>query len=165
MDSKTVSSKDTALRTFNETIEHDGIRAALAYLLSLSDFRFISIFRSHGDQSTAVVFYDRENPDVLRVDEVPSTATYCHIATKTKSVFSTDNSLEDSRLTLHAARESVQAYWGLPVITPEGEILGTLCQYDVVPRDVGQIDLALMVEVASTLEQKHLIPPYPDRPA
>ncbi len=67
-------------------------------------------------------------------------------------------------MTEHAARQTVRSYWGLPVMTPEGEVLGTLCLYDEVPRDPGQVDLALMVEVASTLEQKGLVPPYPNLP-
>jgi GAF domain-containing protein len=164
MDSDTVS-KDAAFRKFNETVAQRGIRAGLAYLLSLTDFRFIAIFRRNGDKATAAVFYDRENPDVLHVDEVPASATYCDIAVKTKSVFATGNSEQDPRLTSHAARERVQAYWGLPVMTPEGELVGTLCHYDVVPRDPSQIDLELMVEVASTLEQQGLVPPYPQTSA
>ncbi len=158
-------SKDVAFRRFNETVAQAGIRAGLAYLLSLTDFRFIAIFRRNGDKATAAVFYDRENPDVLRVDEVPASVAYCDLAVQTRSVFMTGDSMHDPRLTTHPARESVQAYWGLPVITPEGQILGTLCQYDVVPRDPSQIDLELMVEVASTLEQQGLVPPYPQMPA
>lgn len=163
MDSSAVDT-DTAFRRFTETMAQAGLRPALAYLLSLTEFRFIAIFRSQGDKATAAVFYDRENPDVLRVDELPDTATYCHIATQTKSPFATGNSLADPRLAAHAARETVRSYWGLPVMTPEGEVLGTLCQYDVVPRDPSQVNLELMVEVASTLEQKGLVPPYPDLP-
>ena len=50
-------------------------------------------------------------------------------------------------------------------MTPEGDVLGSLCLYDEVPRDPRQVDLALMVEVASTLEQKGLVPPYPESPS
>jgi GAF domain-containing protein len=164
MDSHTAG-KDAAFRRFNETLAQDGLRAALAYLLSLSDFRFIALFRQHGDKANAAVFYDREHPEVLRVDEVPASATYCQLAIQSKSPFKTGDALADPRLTSHAAREAVQSYWGLPVMTPEGEILGTLCTYDVVPRDPQQIDLQLMVEVASTIEQKGLVPPYPARAA
>jgi GAF domain-containing protein len=99
----------------------------------------------------------------LRVDEVAASATYCHLAVQSKTLFATADSLRDPRLAEHAARQTVQSYWGLPVMTPEGDVLGTLCLYDEVPRDPGQVDLALMVEVASTLEQKGLVPPYPEQ--
>ena len=39
-------------------------------------------------------------------------------------------------------------------MTPEGEILGTLCYYDQVPRDPAQLDLELMLRVASSLAQQ-----------
>jgi GAF domain-containing protein len=158
-------SKEAAFVRFNDTLVRDGLRPALAYLLSLSDFRFIAIFRSQGDRSRPAVFYDREQPETLSVDEVPSSATYCSLAIKSKSVFETSNAPQDPRLTSHAAREAVQSYWGLPVMTPEGEILGTLCQYDVVPRDTQHVDLQLMVEVASLLQQRGLVPPYPMSPS
>ena len=157
--------KDAAFRRFSETLHHDGLRPALADLLGRTDFRFIAIFRTSGDKTTAVVFYDREHPDVLRVGEVASSATYCHLAVQSKSQFETADSLQDPRLTEHPARQAVQSYWGLPVMTPEGDVLGSLCLYDEVPRDPRQVDLALMVEVASTLEQKGLVPPYPESPS
>lgn len=161
MDSKSVST-ETAFRQFTETCAHAGVRSALAYLLSLTDYRYIAIFRRNGDKATAAVFYDRNNPEILRVEEVPAAATYCHLAIEAKAVFTTANSLEDRRLSSHEARHAVQAYWGVPLMTPEGEILGTLCQYDDVPRDPSQVDLELMVEVASTLAQKGDVPPYPE---
>jgi hypothetical protein len=161
MDSKKNVSTEAAFHQFTEIVANAGVRPALAYLLSLTDYRYIAIFRRRGDKATAAVYYDRDNPDVLRVDEVPASATYCSLASADKALFTTANALEDPRLTLHPARRAVQAYWGVPVMTPEGHILGTLCQYDDVPRDPSQVDFELMIEVASTLEQKGLVPPYP----
>ena len=47
------------------------------------------------------------------------------------------------------------------VFDPEGQLLGTLCHYDVVPRDASQLDLELLVQVAATLQQGDHVPPYP----
>jgi GAF domain-containing protein len=150
--------------TFSATLQAVGLRAALAEQLLLTDYRFIAIFRFDGGRANAAVFYDRDNPEVRRVDEVPSGATYCVFARETRSPFITDDAMADERLAGHAAREQVRAYCGVPILTPEGELLGTLCHYDVVPRDAAQIDLALMCEIASALEQQHRVPPYPARP-
>ncbi len=146
---------------FSKILASDGLRPALADLLSDTDYRFIAIFRFNGDRATAAVFYDRENPDVLRVDEVPAKATYCCYARDAKGAFVTANALLDARLEGHVAREHVQAYCGVPIMTPEGEILGTLCHYDLVPRDPAQIDLELICQIASALEQGDHVPPYP----
>ncbi len=150
-----------AFAEFKRTLETSGLRAALAYLSSLTDFRFIALFRFEGDRANAAAFYDRERPQVSSLDEVPAHATYCRFARDARGVFATADAPNDPRLAGHAARDAVRSYWGVPVITPEGEILATLCHYDVQPRDPRQIDLELMLAVASTLERERLIPPYP----
>ncbi len=157
-------STETAFREFSDILRQDGLRPALAYLLDLTDYRYIAIFRNNGDRSNAAVYYDRQHPQVLAIDEVPAAATYCQIAVETRAPFSTGNALQDPRLVSHPARQTVQAYCGFPVITPEGEILGTLCHYDVEPRDAGQINVELMVAVVSAIEQQGLVPPYPHQP-
>jgi GAF domain-containing protein len=156
-------STETAFREFSDMLRQAGLRPALTYLLGLTDYRYIAIFRSDGDKANAAVYYDREHPQVLAIDEVPAAATYCQIAVETRAPFSTDHALQDPRLVSHPARQTVQAYCGFPVITPEGEILGTLCHYDVVPRDAGQINVELMLAVVSAIEQQGLVPPYPQR--
>lgn len=164
MRANTVSTED-AFRQFSDTVSRDGLRSALAYLLGLTDFRYIAIFRRRGDKAAAAAYYDREQPEVMAVDEVPASATYCQLAIESRAPFVTANAPRDPRLELHPARQAVQSYSGVPVMTPEGELLGTLCLYDEVPRDPAQIDLELIVTVASAIEQRGLVPPYPTRPS
>ena len=76
-------------------------------------------------------------------------------------MFTTANALTDTRLDRHPAREAVLAYCGVPVMDSSGNLLGTLCHYDVVPRDPSQLDMALLLQVAVALEQGHHVPPYP----
>ena len=147
--------------TFSRTLQASGVRAALAYLLGLTDYRFISIFQFENGQANAAVYYDRENPQVLGVDEVPDTATYCCYVRDSGGAFMTANAMQDPRLEHHPARASVSAYCGVPVMDPEGVLIGTLCHYDVVPRDLQQIDMELMVQVASALAYGGHVPPYP----
>ena len=154
---------DEAFARFSDTLEAAGLRAALAYLLGLTDYRFIAIFRFAEGRANAAVFYDRENPDVWAVDEVSASATYCCYARDARGVFKTADAMLDPRLAGHVAREVVQSYCGVPVMTAEGEILGTLCHYDLVPRDPEQVDLMLMLQVASRLVQRCLVPPYPHK--
>lgn len=159
-----IESTAQAFEQFADVLAERGLRHALAHLLELTDYRFIAIFRFENGKANAAVFYDRENPEVLNAEEVPADATYCCFARDARGVFATANSLEDGRLTSHVAREVVQSYCGVPVMTPEGEILGTLCHYDLVPRDPAQIDLALLVQVASALAYGNHVPPYPRGP-
>jgi GAF domain-containing protein len=151
-----------AFERFEETLHTQGVRAALAFIVSLSDYRFVGIFRFRDGKATAAVHVDRKKPQQLRSPEVPETATYCCYVRDSRGVFTTANALQDSRLTDHPARTDVLAYCGVPVMDAEGQLLGTLCHYDVVPRDPQQLDLPLLIQVASTLARGGHVPPYPD---
>jgi GAF domain-containing protein len=157
---KTALTTDEAFEAFMQTFEAEGVRAGLAYLLALTDYRFIGIFRFEGGRANAAVHFDRENPGQLTAQEVPETATYCCYVRDSRGVFTTANAMRDDRLINHPARDVVLSYCGVPVMTSEGEILGTLCHYDLVPRNPKQVDLALMLQVASTLAQRQAVPPY-----
>ena len=152
---------DEAFDRFSATLDRDGLRDALAELLSLTDYRFIAIFSFQGDRANAAVFDDREQPNVTTTVEVPAKATYCSFVRDARGVFSTADAMHDTRIADHPKREVVQSYCGVPVITAEGDILGTLCHYDLVPRDPTQLDLELMLRVASLLAYRNLVPPYP----
>ena len=156
---------DETFTRFAAMLEAAGLRAALAYLLSLTDYRFIAIFRFDGDKANAAVYVDRDNPDVLGVDEAPADATYCCYVRDSRGVFSTADAMSDPRVIDHVARDVVMSYCGVPVMTAEGEILGTLCYYDLVPRDPNQVDLMLILQVASLLGRSGLVPPYPQAAA
>ena len=156
---------DETFTRFAATLEAAGLRAALACLLGLTDYRFIAIFRLKSGKANAAVYVDRDNPEVLGVDEVPASATYCCYVRDARGVFSTADAMSDPRLTGHAAREVVKSYCGVPVMTAEGEIRGTLYHYDLVPRDPDQVDLMLILQVASLLGRSGLVPPYPQAAA
>ncbi len=146
---------------FAVTMNTDGLRDALAVLLKRTDYRFIGIWRFQDGKANAAVHYDREQPEVLTAAEVADTATYCCYVRESKAPFMTPNSLIDARLAQHPAREQVLTYCGVPLMDSAGTLLGTLCHYDLVPRDPKQVDLELMLNVASFLTLGGHVPPYP----
>lgn len=156
-----VQASQAAFDEFSRTLSSSGLRPALAYLLSLTDYRFIAIFRFENGKANAAVYVDRENPEGLGVAEVPEQATYCCFVRDSGGAFMTADSMQDPRVEGHVARAAVRAYCGVPVMDAEGAMMGTLCHYDVVPRDPKQIDLELMVQVASALAYGDHVPPYP----
>jgi GAF domain-containing protein len=151
-----------AFAQFSQKLHASGLREALSYLLHLTDFRFIGIFRFRDGMATAAAHVDRENPAELRTAEVADSATYCCYVHNGRQAFTTLDAMADPRLLAHVARAAVRAYAGVPVMDSEGTVLGTLCHYDVVPRDPAQVDLGLMLEVASALAYGGHVPPYPE---
>ena len=150
-----------AFSVFSKLLESDGIRAAMYSLLRRTDYRFISIFRFQGGMATSAVHVDREDLTATQAGEVPETATYCCYVRDGHGAFVTADALMDPRTVNHAAREAVRAYCGIPIIDPEGGLIGTLCHYDFAPRDPGQLDLELLLQAASAIERSGLVPPYP----
>ncbi len=150
-----------AFANYVVTLKAEGIREALAGLLKRTDYRFIGIWRFQDGKANAAVHYDRENPDETTATEVPEDATYCCFVRETGQPFKTPNALVDERAVNHPARSTVLTYCGVPVMDSSGAILGTLCHYDLVPRDPEQISLELMLSVASYLALGGHVPPYP----
>lgn len=155
------TSRDAIFAQVQATLLQSGVRASLVHLLTGIDYRFIGIFRFEGGMATAAVHYDRENPDQLRIAEVPQNTTYCYFIKESRGVFTTGNSLADERLVMHPARSTVLSYCGVPIVDREGALLGSLCCYDVVPRSVEQVDMGLMMRVANMLAEGKHVPPYP----
>ncbi len=150
-----------AFNVFTKLLETDGIRSALYAVLRQSDYRFISIFRFKGGKATSVVHVDRENLSLTQADEVADTATYCCYVRDQGGPFITADALTDPRTALHPAREVIRSYCGIPIVEPEGHLIGTLCHYDIVPRDPDQLNLPLLLQVSSALARSGQVPPYP----
>jgi GAF domain-containing protein len=149
----TMFSERDAFERFTEILTNAGIRPALAFLLSLTDYRFIAIFVFDDDNVETIAFYDRENPHAENSEVVPIDSTYCCYVRDSRGIFTTANALQDARTIGHPKRQVLTAYCGVPILDSEGVILGTLCHYDVVPRDAEQINLPLMLSVAVELSK------------
>ena len=152
---------DQAFETFVATLNADGLRHALATLVERTDYRFIGLWRFQDGKANAAVHFDRENPEVLSAQEVSEDATYCCYVREARQPFTTADARGDVRLAQHPARDEVLTYCGVPVMDSAGHVLGTLCHYDVVPRDPAQVDLELMLNVAGFLALEGRVPPFP----
>lgn len=160
-DSLSSSPTSAAFAKFVVTHRTQNLRAALATLLKLTDYRFIGLWRFQDGKANAVVHYDREDPTAMTTREVPDTATYCCFVREQKATFKTPNALIDERLASHAARGQVASYCGVPVMDSSGNVLATLCHYDLIPRETEQINIELMLMVAAYIANNGHLPAYP----
>ena len=156
-----IDQTEVAYKVFANLLASDGIRPALYSLLRRTDYRFIAIFRFRDGRAASVVYVDREKLGDLAAGEVDDTATYCGFVRNGSGPFVTADALKDLRVTEHVAREVVRAYCGLPLVAADGAFIGTLCHYDLVPRDPEQLDPALLVRAAQALVASGLVPAYP----
>lgn len=150
-----------AFDRFSQLLGEQGTRAALAFVLGLSTFRYLGIFRFEDGRANAAIHIDREHPSVVDQRDVPDYMTCCCLVRNGRGMLITANALVDHRLTSHPARPTVRAYCNLPILDPAGELLGTLCHYDIVPRDTAALDMELLELVTTALQRGRLVPPYP----
>lgn len=129
-------------------------------LLEQTNFRFCGIWLFQDDKAKAVIHVDRENLEMESVPEVGATATYCSLMQESGKPFATPNAMADTRLASHVARTAVLSYAGVPVIDVKGDVIGSLCFYDLQPRDANEIDETLMASISRYLALGGLVPPY-----
>ncbi|MBB5039320.1 PAS domain-containing protein [Prosthecobacter dejongeii] len=75
----------------------------------------------------------------LAVDHIPRAAKICAYALENEGLLLVPDTLKDSRFSnnpLVLNEPKIRFYAGTPLITPEGETLGTLCVVDWVPREL-----------------------------
>jgi GAF domain-containing protein len=128
------------------------LAAVLRFLNQRARFRFTGVYRTDPPLLRNVCLFDRENPDLmLGGDATPLERTYCGIVSSTRSPFYVEDAISDARVANHAARESVVSYAGVPLRSPTGHVVGTLCHFDVRPRVLPEHELDVLEAVAGAI--------------
>ncbi len=130
-------------------LDSAGMLPALGMLNARTRYRFTGVYRVVPPDLRNEDLFDRENPtlslggDVTRLDD-----TYCGIVAATATPFLAIDSQSDPRLKKHPGRDSVVSYIGVPVRDSHGQIIGTLCHFDVRPRILPLDELALLESIS-----------------
>src|SRR5690242_14674006 len=110
MPGKTQTEKRIELKAI---LGRDGIRAAVAFLNSLTPHRFTSFFRFDGPMLQGVTFYDRQNPGIENCEDIPIETSYCVFVRDRCASFTVSDASQDERVKDHPKRASVQRYCGV----------------------------------------------------
>lgn len=94
-------------------------------------------------------------------------ASYCWYVVEQGRPLSFDSTLDEPELRRDSATQNngYRSYFGVPLVTQDGYIIGALCVYDFVPRVWGQEDAELLTGLAAELmnaeapRQPDLYPP------
>jgi GAF domain-containing protein len=139
---------DALARCVSLLLEHEGLRAALAFLNARTRHRFTGVYRFDPPLLRSVSLFDRENPTLRLGGDTPMRETYCSLVGEAAAPFSTADAGRDARLVEHPARATVIAYCGVPLRGGDGACFGTLCHFDLRPRLAPSGELALLQVVA-----------------
>lgn len=148
---------EVARRLFSRALQSDGLRTALYSLLRKTEYRYATVFKFDGLKNRAIVHVDRQQLMAELPAEFPISQSYCQFVLDKKRPFLTIEASDDEATIGHAKRDVFQAYCGIPIMAPDGEVLGSLCYYDEEPRGANQLDLELLLHAASAIEQSGLL--------
>ena len=133
-------------KAFNATLLADGLFAAMRWLNSRVPYRYSAVFRFKGETLHSICLIDKEDITVSACTDQPITNSYCTYIRQTSQSFHVEDSLADGRVNGHPKQHVFQSYYGVPLCTEEGHILGTLCHFDDAP-------IRVTGDVASTLDE------------
>jgi GAF domain-containing protein len=137
-----------ALAGLEAALARGGIRAALAFLNAMTEYRFTALYRYDDPILRHLYFYDREHPDFEETDDFPVEVTYCVFVRRTGQPFVLEDALHDVRVDGHPAQERVLSYCGVALVDDVGRIFGTMCHFDCVPVTAQDKQAELMEELA-----------------
>lgn len=88
--------------------------------------------------------------------EGPREESFCNITIQHADAFMVSDARSDPRFDGHATRRNdnpIRFYAGFPIESTDGYRIGALCVYDSVPHDASEFDLAILRDIAKTLQQ------------
>ncbi|MBA2962121.1 GAF domain-containing protein [Ramlibacter sp. CGMCC 1.13660] len=126
--------------TFRDVLVRDGLYAALGFLNNRVDFRFTGVYRFDGAILRNVCLFDREAPGESGGQDAPVSQTYCGITGSGGDVLNVENGQVDPRFPWMQG-SAVIAYCGVPVFEPRGDVIGTVCHFDLRPCRIPKAEL------------------------
>ncbi len=124
------------------------------YLNQQSAHRFSALYRFEDKMLRNLYFFDRQNPAVSSMPEIPVLASYCVFVRDSGRKFCVEQANEDARVAGHPKRLEIQAYCGVPLLDRYGKMFGTVCHFDVDPRQTETADIELMEHLADVLQDR-----------
>lgn len=131
-----------------------GVRGAVAFLNSLTEHRFTSLYQFDGPTLKNITFFDRENPTVESCEDVPVEASYCVFVRDLSARFMVDDAMRDGRVQNHPKKATVQSYCGVPLLDRDGKMFGSICHFDFEPRRISAQDVELLEYMARLLQHR-----------
>ena len=125
--------------------------AGLDFLNARVPHRFTGLYRLEAGIMYNVFLHDKEGvviPEFLKA--VPLGESFCQFVLR-DGLFCTSNTAEDSRLDGHKYQGVLGAYYGVPLLNNAGELYGTLCHFDSVPRSLDDEEFAVQQQAAKIL--------------
>lgn len=141
-----------SLSTFAAVLELEGLEAGIRFLNKRVLHRFTAVYRLEDTVMRIVHVLDKEGGKVLpALTNVPLADSFCQFVIRDGG-FVTSNSAQDYRLAGHKYQDVIASYVGMPLRGRNGQLWGTFCHMDLVPRPINNQELEFLQQVAVLLQ-------------
>lgn len=147
------------LDDFSEVLSTSGIAEALRVLNGGVPHRYTAVYEIRGSVLVNLFLHDKAGevrPEFLA--EVPLNHSFCQFVLR-EGCFLTQDSAQDRRLDGHPYQGVMVTYHGVPLMGDTGELIGTLCHFDVEARGLSDLEFKRLQKAA------RLLPSYVKRSA
>lgn len=134
------------MKEFKSILDVRGLFAAMRWLNEQVPYRYSAIFSFDGEVLRNICLIDKENRNIHNCPDQPITQSYCMYIRRSGERFSVEETLLDPRVQDHPKRQSFQCYYGIPLYSVKGHLLGTVCHFDTLP-------IHITAEIASALDE------------
>lgn len=149
-------SRAAHLKQLKAILASEGVRAALKYMNEHTAHRFSAIFLFENESTLHnLFFYDRENPGLEQVQDIPIQASYCVFVRRLRRNFAVSDSRADERVAEHPKKDEYRSYVGIPLLDEMGRMYGTMCHFDYEPAEVDPISLEMMEAIGPLIKLTH----------
>jgi len=136
---------------FGGIVKADGLWDAMRWLNDRVPYRFTAIFAFDGDLLRNICLVDKEDTNVTHCPDQPIVDSYCIYIRRSGERFSVEDSLLDGRVEGHPKRSNYHCYYGIPLLGPDGNLLGTVCHFNGAPVRVTEEVVESLDELASVI--------------
>lgn len=142
-----------------------GLRPAIVFLNGLTAFRYTAVFRFDDEISKTVCFFDREDLKADVLPEMPIVTSYCVYVRDLRSAFSLPDSMTEVLVAAHPMRDRIHAYCGAPLLDAEGDVVGSICHFNVTALPLAESDAQLLEAAAELIMARGFVDPPRANPA
>lgn len=139
------------ISTFRSVLKASGALASLAYLNAGVPHRYTAVYRIEADMLRNVLLHDKQGEirsDFLEV--VPLNTSFCQFVLR-DGLFKTEDSGLDPRLNGNPHQGVVVCYHGVPMMGTDGELMGTLCHFDLTEHSISDREFDLLTQAGRVL--------------
>jgi len=147
------SAQPDSLDQLRAALQEAGIDGGLRFLNQRIDHRYTAVYRLHDARLKNLGLFDKAGemkPEYLA--EVPLDVSFCQFVLR-DGQFLTSNTSEDRRVDGHPYQGVMVAYHGVPMSDGRGKLVGTLCHFDLVERDLSPENYLLMQQAAGVIRE------------